>query len=129
MKVIADTSAWYAFILKPDKFHQKAEEFIQKIQPSLLFTYPVLEELTSLLHHREGKKRAISSIEKIKNNPLFQIVYLTSNEEKEIWNIYKKTERVIDYVDASIIWLAKQQKIPIFTFDAHFKNLGLKLVP
>ncbi len=128
MKAVADTSAWYAFVLKPDRFHEKAEEFI-KIKPSLLFPYPVLEELAALIHHREGKKITINDIEKIRNHPLFQVVYLTISEEKEVWDIYKTTESKIDYIDASVVWLAKKAALPIFTFDTHFKKLGLKIVP
>ncbi len=126
MKVIIDTSAWYAFILETDRFHERAEKFIRS-KPNLLIIYPVLEELIALVHHRQGKKITIRVIEKIKS--LTQLFYPTLNEEKEIRDVYKKTHEKIDYVDSSVIWLSRKFDLPVFGFDKHFKDIGIDLIP
>ncbi len=128
MKVILDTSGWYGFVSKDDQFHDFAVNFL-KSKPFFLIPYPVFEELAAILHHRRGKKDTVVALQELKNPNLSRTIYLNEKEDKEIWKLYKSVALKIDYVDASIIWLAKQQKVSIFTFDAHFKNLGLKLVP
>ena len=128
MKAILDTSGWYAYILEADEFHKQAVEFVKK-KPKLAMPYPVLEELIALLHHREGKKNTIAALEALRNLSDTEVVFIGYEEEKQIWGLYKKAGSKIDYVDASIIWLAKKLDLPVFSFDAHFKKLGLAFVP
>lgn len=128
MRAILDTSGWYAYILEADEFHRKAVEFVKR-KPKLTLPYPVLEELIALLHHREGKKKTTAALDALRRLSDIELVFLGNEEEKQIWKLYKKTANKINYVDASIIWLAKRMDLPIFSFDAHFKKLNLQLVP
>jgi predicted nucleic acid-binding protein len=128
MKVLLDTSAWYGFVSKDDQFHTRAVNYLKK-DPFLLIPYPVLEELTAILHHRKGKRNTIIALQELRISNISKIIYLNEKEDKEIWKLYTSLTSKIDYVDASIIWLARKLTIPVFTFDKHFKNIGLKLVP
>ncbi|MDP3093626.1 MAG: PIN domain-containing protein [bacterium] len=128
MEAVLDTSGWYAFVLKRDKFHELAVKFLNS-RPYLVLPYPVLEELIALLHHREGKQLTIKIIDKLRNSQAVKIVHFDEEKEKQIWEHYKNIGRQIDYVDAAVIFLAQKLDLPVFGFDKHFKNLRLKLIP
>ena len=130
MKVVLDTSAWYGYIFSDDSFHHQAKSFLTKFKPDLITPYPVLEELAAIAHHRKGKSPVMTYVFK----PLLQsrhnqTVYLSPQADHQIWDIYQQTPAKIDYVDASVIWLSRKLDLPIFTFDRHFRNLDLNLVP
>ena len=128
MTVIVDTTAWYAYFVVKDLFHHKAIEYFQT-KPQLITTNIVLEETFALIHHRQGKRVAVAAGKNIQEICGANFRYITSHEDEEILDLYKKSIRGLDYVDASVVWLARKLDIPIFTFDAHFKTIKMITVP
>lgn len=128
MRVVLDTSGWYGFVSKDDEFNSLAVNFL-KSKPIFLISYPVFEELAAVLHHRRGKKDTLDALQGLRNTNIYRIIYINETTDNEIWKLYKSKASKIDYVDASVVWLAKKAGLPIFTFDTHFKNLGLEVVP
>jgi predicted nucleic acid-binding protein len=131
MKYVLDTSAWYAYVIDSDVAHNKALEFIHE-NPDLVVVYPVIEELAALIHHRRGKPTVIKSVyTPFFTSPNIQVEYPTSQIDQEIWALYKNNQNKIDYVDTCVFYYSRKLKLPIFTFDSHFKDLSPKphLVP
>lgn len=128
MKVVIDTSAWYPYFVTGDKFYLQAiEYFTPELQ--LITTNTVFEEVLAIIHHRHGKKAATRAGETMltPDNNLFWVI--SAEENKEVMNIYTASMPQLDYVDASIVWLARKLEIPIFTFDAHFRKMKIATVP
>lgn len=127
MKLILDTNAWYAYIVEPDKFHPAATIIIEK-NPYIYIVYPVLEELSALVHYRLGKKITQKSVYQFAyHSSHSEIVYIKAQDDQEIWEIYNQTPNQLSYVDASVIWLSRKLDLPIFTFDRHLRSANLNL--
>jgi len=128
MKLVLDTSAWYSYIFENDKFHKQSRLLIEKT-PKLYVVYPVYEEILALFHHRAGKKMALVGVEALRKSRMVEIVFLNEGEEKEVWDIYKKTFNWLDYVDASVVWLARKMDLPVFGFDSDFEKMKVDMLP
>lgn len=126
MKVVADTSALFAATIVQDSNHLSAKKFFAKEQSDFLVFYPVFEELVALLQSRSSKQAAIVSGEALRN---LGIINLSMEEENEAWALFKKTGALVSYVDCAITIMSKKLNLPVFTFDKHFRDLGLETVP
>lgn len=130
MKVIVDTSAWYAFFIASDPYHSESKEFI-KINPHLVTPFTIIEELAAVINNRQGKTQALKSVMAIQNMDLGgeAIHFITSEDQNEILIQFQNTPAYIDYVDASVLWLSRKLNLPVFTFDEHFRKLKIPVVP
>lgn len=128
MRVIIDTSGWYAFISEKDKYHTQAKTLVSTFS-HLIFPYPVFEELTALSHKRLGKTTTLRHLNRLLTAKSVHITYINVTDNQEIWGAYSSGPAWLDYVDSSVIWLSRKLDLPIFTFDRHFKKLDLPLIP
>lgn len=128
MTVIVDTTAWYAYFVVKDLFHHEAIGYFQT-KPQLITTNIVFEETLALIHHRQGKRVAVTASKNIHEVCGVNLRYITSREDEEILALYRESMRGLDYVDASVVWLARKLDIPVFTFDAHFRTMKIVTVP
>lgn len=122
MKFVLDTSAWYAFIAKDDRFHQQAKDQLTH-NTSLVVPYPVFEELAALVHKRLGKRIVNSHVGRLMQSTTSEIIYISAADNQDIWKIYQSHPNWLDYVDASCIWLSRKLDLPIFTFDQKLRQL------
>lgn len=125
MKVILDTSGWYAHAIKDDKFHDRTEEFLSE-ERQLVVLGTVFEELVAILQNRHGKDMA-------KNNGAILrklgLVRLTESEETKAWKLFEESEAKVSYVDCTVAVVAKSLGVPVFGFDSDFGKLGVEVVP
>ncbi len=126
MRAVVDTSAWYAFVVAADDYHQAAIEFIQP-DTDLIFPFTVFEEFTALIQSRFGKKKAIESGSKINK---YGVLALTKSDLRASWEMFRRSPAAVSYVDCTVAAVAKRFNLPVFGFDPHFsKDLGVKQVP
>lgn len=127
MKILLDTSAWYAYIFDTDAANIKARAIIQS-NPFLIIPFTVIEELAALIHHRKNKTAVHSSVyQALIKSPRASIIHITKKDHQDIWQLYQETPNKIDFVDASIVYFSNKLDLPIFTFDQHFQDKSLKL--
>ena len=91
--------------------------------------YPVFEEIAAVLHHRVDKSLAVKACNILFSSKLVDLIYFGSEENKQVMKLYEEFPKGIDYVDASVAWLARKYALPVFTFDKHFHELNLVCVP
>lgn len=127
MNVLVDTSGWYALVVSKDLFHEQARNFFQK-SPIVTTSSLIFEEVLALVHARQGKLIALKASAIIKAYCEGRFLYISSVDNEEILDIYQKTGKSIDYVDASVVWLSRRLDLPVFTFDAHFKKMNVQVV-
>ncbi len=128
MRAVADTSGLFAFFIRLDRFHERANTFLLE-KPTLITTNYVIEETLALLYHRAKKPLALKALQLFKTLYADDIVYVTRSEHDAISDIFENSPLFIDFVDASVLWLSKTMDLPIFTFDAHFRKMKVKVVP
>ncbi len=128
MKAAIDTSAWYPYFVTGDKFYQQAINFFTP-DLQLITTNTVFEEVLAIVHHRHGKKSAMRAGEAMLTFDNNSFWVISAEENEEVMNIYRSSIQQLDYVDASLVWLARKLDIPVFTFDAHFRKMRIATVP
>lgn len=126
MKVVVDTSAWYAFVVATDYSHRAALDFV-KSDSDLIFPFTVFEELEALIQSRFGKQKAIENGDRINK---YGVLTLTKTDLRASWRMFLESPDPVSYVDCTVAAVARRLNVPIFGFDPHFsKNLGVKQVP
>lgn len=128
MKVLVDTSGWYAYFVERDEFHKAAVDFFDQ-RPTFITSNMIFEEVMALLHHRQGKRVASLAGVSIRDLCTDNFWYIDHSDDEEVMEFYQNTGRHIDYVDASVAWLAQKLDVSIFTFDERLKKEKIAIVP
>ncbi len=126
--ILVDTSAWYAFFVAEDMFHQDSRRVFEA-ESNFVTVFTVFEETLALLHHRQGKKLGLLAARLIPQISARGLEYVSRKENEAIVATYKALPRYIDYVDASLVYFSKKLDAPVFTFDEHFLKLKTPTVP
>lgn len=131
LKVLLDTSAILALMNPEDAFHQQALTIKESlVAQSVAFVLPnfLLAESHTIINKRMGA----SSSREFLNAALqdFEIERVTIEDEWTAHAILQETnsKRDFSYFDAVAVALAERLGIrKVFTFDQHFKIMGLEL--
>ncbi len=134
MGIVLDTSFLYALVIEKDKNHEGAQMILknsewEKFGPVVTIGLVVNETFTLMNMRTKGNIIAIELLNDIfygeKN--FFSIIYLNEEDFKSSVNImkkYSKKERILSFVDAALIYLAKRLRYEnIISFDSHFNGI------
>ncbi len=132
-RVIADTSALYALVDRTDPHHIQAANFLksQASKRSLLVSNHVFDETMTVVKARLGMRVALQLGLRLRNSRFVEMVILSSAQEQETWRIFSQyTDKDWSYTDCACLVLAREHKLhQAFTFDHHFAQMGLVMVP
>jgi predicted nucleic acid-binding protein len=125
MKYVLDSSAWYAWTITTDRYHLESSQIIEK-NPELVVPFAVFEELNALIFHRFGKTKTVEALQPLLDSDRSTITLPTKIEANDLWHLFLTCSPNIDYVDASVYYYSRKLKLPIFTFDSHFRDFKPK---
>jgi predicted nucleic acid-binding protein len=133
MQLIADTSGLYALVDRQDPHHARAVTFLktQTLTGSLLISNHVFDETMTVVKARLGMQAALQLGLRMRNSRFIEMVIFSAAHEQEIWRIFSQyTDKDWSYTDCACLALARQRDIhQAFTFDHHFAQMGLVMVP
>ena len=125
MRIVVDTSGWYASAVAADLYHETAKQFLLD-HHEFSIVPEVFSEATALLLSRQGKKLAFYSGELMRKVAIEPI----NPEMTDVaWQLFKNASSQVSYVDCVVAATAKHKQLPVFTFDKHFLSLGIPIVP
>ncbi len=132
MKIFVDTSAWLALNDKSDQFHSKAiskSEEIKKQKIELVTSDYVLDETFTVIRFRVSHKAATLFGDSIFNSNIVKIESIASENMFQAWEMFKKyTDKDFSFTDCTSFCLMKKRKIrKAFSFDKHFKQIGMEI--
>ncbi len=131
MRVLFDTSAFYALVSKNDIFHKKAVQIYTELlayKIPLYTTSYILVETIALIHHRLGFFPLSSFIPSIMD--IFSIIWIDELKHQKSWEKLKEKEgKGFSFVDCSTLVLAEEINAHIFTFDSLFKKEKVRTIP
>ena len=106
--VIADTGFWLALANRRDRYHDRAKACLNKLEESLITTWPVMTETCHLLLHRLGWKAQQAFI-KSYASAAFEVYDLTQKHAQKIetYMMKKYAALPMDLADASLVILAE----------------------
>ena len=131
-KVFVDTNIFVALKDKNDPTHKEAKEialYLKKKNIKLYTSSDVIGETLTVLSRKLGKKVAGSFFDNYLKSGVGEIFVddIIHDEARKLF--FKITSKNISFIDCSSAIAMKQSKIDVvFTFDKHFKSLGVKLI-
>lgn len=132
-QVIADTSALYALVDRKDPHHLRAASFLksQAADAVLLVSNHVFDETMTIIKARLGMRIALQLGLRLRNSRFVEMVVFSTAEEVETWRIFSQyTDKDWSYTDCACLVLARQREVQqAFSFDHHFAQMGLVMVP
>jgi predicted nucleic acid-binding protein len=134
MALFLDTSFVIALEMARDNHHKAAaqywQSYIQNPQP-LVTTDLVFAEIVTFFNARGLHQKAVEVGDRLVNSQLVEIVSTTPELRKEAWAFFKRhADKQYSLADcASFIVMRKRRIHSALTFDDHFAQAGLTVVP
>lgn len=125
-RVFADTSALIALRDAGDANHDAAVSWLAEALAGpplrLVLTHYVLAEVHGFFCRNPGI--ALAYAEKLRLEPVFQIVRPTPGDEREAWAILRRSgDKTYSFVDAVSFAVMSRLRLPeALAFDAHFRQ-------
>ncbi|GAB4526405.1 MAG: PIN domain-containing protein [Anaerolineae bacterium] len=131
--MIADTSGLYALVDRADPHHSKAVSYLKSraSNRALLVSNHIFDETMTLVKARLGTRVALQLGLRLRNSRFVEMVIFSGAEEQETWRIFSQyADKEWSYTDCACLVLARERGIhQAFTFDHHFAQMGLVMVP
>lgn len=131
--LLIDTSALHALNYVRDNNHAKAVTYFKSLtgRAKPILTEWIFVETMNLTKARLGPAHAIAFGRQLKASQLFFHVVLNDSDKQMTWEIFEKyNDKEWSYVDCSLLAVARRLTLRrVFTFDRHFQQMGLEVVP
>lgn len=131
--IIADTSGLYALLDRGDRNHQAALQFYDSLSRGtrLIVLEYVLVELMTLLRRRGFTQQAIAFRDALNQSDIFRLLYSSEHIERATFDVYRQyVDKDWSYTDCAILAVSQRlNHVPVFSFDHHITQMGLKRVP
>ena len=132
MKVIIDTNVFVATRDKTDTTYEKAiklTEILRKQKTKFYTSSDIIGETLTVMSKKLGKTICKDWYEDFQKSDITEI-FIDEFLHRETRKFFQRVKsKNISFIDCSSVVAMKANKIKtIFSFDAHFRNLGIKLV-
>jgi predicted nucleic acid-binding protein len=129
--VFVDTSAWYILCDRRDARHSRAAGILGDRTRHFVTSNFVFVESLSLITKRLGKGAAIRFGKDLRASDRVRIIHIDARMEESAWSLFEDyADKDWDLVDCSSFILMQSLKLTkAFTFDSHFAQRGLEIVP
>lgn len=134
-RVIIDTGALYAFVVRTDAHHVAARAQVKSSlgrAESFILLDLVFAETMTLMKARLGPDVALKVGRELRENPLYAWRALGPDLERETWGLFQKfADKEWSYTDCAILAASRTLGAPrVFSFDRHFLQMpGIHRVP
>ena len=132
MRLFVDTSAWLALNDRNDQYHKKAvvkSTKIKKERIGLITSEYIVDESITLIRYRISHKASVIFGDSLFNSNIAKIADVTKNDLQRAWEMFRKFEdKELSFTDCTSFVLMKSLRLQeAFTFDSHFKQVGIKM--
>ncbi len=131
--LLIDTSALHALNYARDDHHARAVAYFKSLAGRVkpILTEWVFIETMNLTKARLGPAYAIAFGRQLKASKAFYPVLLNDLDKQTTWEIFEQYhDKAWSYTDCSLLAVARRLTIRrIFTFDHHFQQMGLEVLP
>jgi uncharacterized protein len=132
-RCLIDSSAIHAYAYQGDINHNRIRLFLnsQTRDSQLVVSNYIFDETMTLLKSHFGTYQAIAVGRILRKSPLFQLVYLTPEDEQETWQLFQKyADKEWSYTDCATLALMRRMGLnEVLTFDNHFRQMGVTVHP
>ncbi len=132
--IIADTSGLYAAVDRNDLHHARAAAFLRNLHAQgqvLLVSNHVFDEIMTLAKIRLGLPVALQLGIRLRSSRLVELVVFGPEDEALTWQLFSRyRDKDWSYTDCACLALSqRRQARQAFSFDHHFQQMGLEVLP
>lgn len=133
MSVFVDASAFYALLNKKDRLHQEAlsiSQALAKTNQTLITSNYTLAEAYTVIRSKLGFQTAAAFVAEIRRGGI-QVAWIDNKIHNRGLEIFLEKEEPKDLSFFDCVDLALMESLGIekaFSFDRHFKALGISLL-
>jgi predicted nucleic acid-binding protein len=133
MSIFVDASAFYALLNKKDDLHEEALSISKSLAETnevLVTSNYTLAEAYTVIRSKLGFKTAESFIAEIRKNGI-QVTWIDEEVHNRGLEIFLENKEPRDLSFFDCVDLALMESLGIekaFSFDRHFKSLGIQLI-
>ena len=129
--IFVDTGAWYAAMVRKDRDHEAAKQFLKSNTLPLITSDYVMDETVTLLLTRVGHSYAVRFLDMLQTSQKTQLIYLTPTQIAATVNLFREREdKGWSFTDCSSFVLMQEYQIQVaFAFDEHFRQAGFQVKP
>ncbi|GAC1330905.1 MAG: type II toxin-antitoxin system toxin 23S rRNA-specific endonuclease VapC20 [Candidatus Dormibacteria bacterium] len=122
----ADTSFWYAYLVRRDRRHAEAVALVRGGVGLVVTSNHVVGETWTLLARREGHAAAVGFLDHLVRLPGVDTVHVDSAVEDDAWLwLRRHNEREYSFVDATSFAVMRRRRIrEALAFDGDFTAAG-----
>ena len=132
MKLLADTSALLALVLRDDRHHAAATAFVRTSQPTrFVFTELILAETATHLRAVAGAARSAAIVGDLLASRRYELIFLDLELLKgALAQMQRFADKRLSLTDcASFEVMARLGLDGAFTFDRDFRDCGFRMLP
>lgn len=131
MKVLIDTSAFYALEDADDRHHSEARTIQRRFQderPLLFTTHHILDEAVTLIGSKIHPARAVRFARQLLSSRIIRIVRTDEEVEQAALNVYERFDDPrLSFTDCLSFAVMRGLGISAaFAFDQHFEQAGFE---
>ncbi|OQX04629.1 MAG: hypothetical protein BWK80_53375 [Desulfobacteraceae bacterium IS3] len=129
--MFADTSFFVAFYNKKDKNHFEAREFIRNKRIFFIISDYIFDEFLTVLLTRGHKLFSVEAGDNILKDKNICLLRIDSEIFRKAWEIYRNfKDKNWSFTDCTSYVLMRNLSVDTaLSFDEHFKQFGLKILP
>lgn len=131
--MLIDTSALHALNYIRDDNHIRAVNYFKSLAGRVkpILTEWIFIETMNLTKARLGPEHAINFGRQLKASKAFYPLIMIDEDKQTTWDIFERyNDKQWSYIDCSLLAVAQRLNIRrVFTFDRHFKQMGLDVFP
>lgn len=132
MKLLADTSALLALVLRDDRYHGAAARFV-RAHPRVRFvmTELILAEFATRLRARSDGERTVALVQGLLRSQRYELVFLdTELLRGALEQMTRFADKRLSLTDcASFEVIERLALAGAFTFDSDFRDCGFRASP
>lgn len=132
-KLFVDTAAWIGLEVTNDEHHSAAVAFRQASGRGYQWvtTNWIIWETVTWLRRRAGHIPAVRFGQRLLTSAKIEIITVTPRLEMEAWALFQRyQDKDFGFIDCTSFATMRDQALKnAFTFDEHFRQAGLQVLP
>ncbi len=134
MRILVDTSAWFALNDRKDQHHTRARRFVENLKGSpmlFLATDYIVDETATLLRLKVSHKEAVAFLRIFSRSSQMVREQVTTDHLKRAEEIFTRyRDKFWSFTDCvSFAYMEERGIKDAFTFDVNFSQFGLRVHP
>jgi predicted nucleic acid-binding protein len=132
VKLLADTSALLALVLRDDRHHAEAAAFVRREQSArFVLTELILAEVTTRLRALAGAHRAVGVARSLLDSRRYELIFIDSDVLAGALGLMERfADKRLSLTDCTSFELMARLGLgSAFSFDRDFRDCGFQMVP